>query len=136
MENKVQIHEFDPVIYPTRLWVAINPALEQISEKFYGLDSNIDKFDIDHDYFDPTFITIAKTYPVFDKQSKWIGLFVGIYKKGQCGSGVVSHESVHVADFICEQLGVSNGKFEDGEAYAYLVQWIAYCIDKVLKNKK
>ena len=40
MNKKVQIHQFDPVIYPLKLWVAKNPTKEAISERFEEHNGN------------------------------------------------------------------------------------------------
>ena len=130
------IHEFDPVIYPTRIWVAVNPSFESVSEKFYHLNSNVERGDFEHEHFDPLHTTIARTYPVSIKGEGWMGLLVGIYKKKNCNTVTIAHESAHCADWICEQLGITTGSFNNGEAYAYLVGWIAGCIEKVKLNKE
>lgn len=133
--KKTIIHEFDPVIYPTRIWVAVNPTFEEVSEKFYAINNDIERMDIEKEQFNPCSQTIARTYPVSIKGDGWIGLLIGVFKPKQLKTGTICHESVHCADFICEQFGITAGKFEYGEAYAYLVGWIADCIERVLKNK-
>lgn len=131
-----KIREFNPTVYPCRIWVAINPTFDEVSEKFYQIDSNIEKGDFEHEYFDPCHTTIARTYPVSIKGEGWMGLLIGIYKPKQYNVGTITHESAHCADWLCERFGITTGSFENGEAYAYLVGWIADCIDKVLKNKE
>ena len=48
----------------------------------------------------------------------------------------ISHESVHVASCIFNDCGLRMG-FADqqDEHFAYLVGWVAKCIDKVKKDK-
>ena len=132
---KGKIHEFDPVIYPFRIWVSINPSLEEVSEKFYGLTDEMERVDIDEKWLDEDRFKIATTSPVSIKKDGWCGLLVCIHKPKVMNTGVIAHESVHCADFVCEQFGITTGSFENGEAYAYLVQWIAGCIEKVKLNK-
>lgn len=50
--NTTRIYEFDPVIYPFRLWVAINPPLDEIKEKFYGLTTDNERVEIQDDLND------------------------------------------------------------------------------------
>jgi hypothetical protein len=133
--KKVKIHEFDPVLYPCRLWIAVNPTFDEVSEKFYQLNSNVERCDFDHEYFDPSHHIIARTYPVSIKGEGWMGLLIGIYKEKQCNVGTIAHEAAHSSDWICEQFGITTGSFENGEAYAYLVGWIAECIWKVKTGK-
>ena len=129
------IHQFDPVIYPVKLWVGINPPFEDVEKMFYGLNSETERIDITSDAYESDHFTIARTHPVASKSEGWIGLLVTIRKVKQCKTGIICHESAHCADFICGQFGITAGNFEGGEAYAYLIGWIADCIEKVLKNK-
>lgn len=133
MKKETKIHEFDPVIYPTRLWVTVNPTFEYISEMFYALTTETERVDIDRLHYDHDIFSIATTCPVSIKCDGWIGLLVCIWKPKMLDVKTICHESVHCADFICEQFGITNGSFENGEAYAYLTGWIAECIEKVKK---
>lgn len=135
MKNKVQVHEFDPVIYPCRVWVAINPSFNDVVENFYALSTENERMDIDEKWYNRDGFQIATTGPAVSKSDGWIGLLVNIWKPKMMNTGVICHESVHCADFICGQFGITNGSFENGEAYAYLVQWIAVCIEKVKSGK-
>ena len=135
MSEKVQIHQFDPVIYPVKLWVGINPTFEQVSEMFYGLNSEIERIDIDREQFNMDHFVVARTHTVASKKDGWIGIYVGINKPKMLTTKFICHESVHCADFICEQFGIMSRKFDEGEPYAYLVGWIAECIEKVKLNK-
>ena len=38
MNNKIQIHEFDPVIYPLKLWIIKNPTVSFLTDNFGGID--------------------------------------------------------------------------------------------------
>lgn len=129
------IFEFDPVIYPVRIWVGINPSFNDISSKFYGLDSEMEKLHVTEEMCTHDRFVVARTFTVADKEKGWFGLLIGIYKPKNCKVDNICHESAHCADFICEQLGITNGDFDNGEAYAYLIGWIAKCIDSVLRNK-
>lgn len=130
-----QIHQFDPVIYPCRIWVGINPTFEQVSEMFYGLNSDMERIDIEVDQFNLNRFIVARTHTVASKKDGWIGLYVAIAKPKMMTAKFIAHEACHCADFICETFGVMSRKFDDGEAYAYLVGWIADCIEKVKLNK-
>lgn len=129
------IHECNPIIYPFRLWVAVNPTFEEVSERFYGLDVNMEKVFITQDQCAPDRFVVARTTTVCDKKDGQTGALVSIYRRNDLKVSNICHESCHVADFACEQLGIKSRTFDDGEAYAYLVGWIAECITGV-KNIK
>lgn len=46
----------------------------------------------------------------------------------------VAHESFHAADFMMDTLGIVFNKDCLNEHVAYLIGWIARCIDKTLKE--
>lgn len=129
------IHQFDPIIYPCRLWVAIHPAFEEVKEMFYGLNSEMERVEITESGYLPDHFVVARTYTVSDKKTGWIGVLMCIWKPKQFNTKLLCHESAHCADFICENFGIETGKFDSGEPYAYLIGWIADCIEKVKLNK-
>lgn len=134
MDNK--IHEFDPAIYPCRLWVSINLSFQDVSDKFYALNDEMDRINIVKDQWEMSNFTVARTHVVTEKYGRhWIGVMVSINKPKMMTAKFIAHESCHCADFICEQFGISSRSFDDGEAYAYLVGWIAECIEKVKLGK-
>lgn len=132
--NKI-IYEFDPVIYPTRVWVGVNVPFEYVKDKFYALDSDMERGEITLSEYKPKPSVIARTYVVANKESCFLGTLVIIWRPINFNIKSICHESVHCADFICEQFGIKTGDFDDGEPYAYLIGWIAECIDKVKRNK-
>ena len=134
MKKKAVIHQFDPVIYPFKLWVGKDPTFEEVSEMFYAVSPEMERMDIKRVDYDDNYFSVARTHPVAAKKDGWIGLLVCIFKPKRMNAGLVCHESVHVADFICEQVGVTHTGFNDGEAYAYLSEWAANCIDKVRRG--
>jgi len=135
MDNEKIIHQFDPVIYPARVWIGINIPFYDVKEKFYGLDISLERAEItEKEYFPDTFST-ARTYTVSDKKDGWIGTLVVLWQPKKCDVGIMAHEAVHCADFICESFGIESRGFSGGEPYAYLLQWIVRCIEKVKLNK-
>lgn len=46
----------------------------------------------------------------------------------------IAHEAFHAADFMMDTLGIVFNKDCQNEHVAYLVGWIARCIDKTLKE--
>jgi hypothetical protein len=123
---KVIIHQFDPVIYPFKLWVSITDDLTAISERFIdhksGKELNTDNLDK----------TIAFTQNVEQKSDRLIGAIIVFGRKGYCSTKIIAHEATHAARMLWDHVG------EDAtgmEADAYLVGWIADCIEKVKLNK-
>lgn len=70
-----QIHEFDPLLYPTRIWVGVNVPSEAITEKFYQLLSDGSVADFEES---ESSSAVATCYPVADKTSGWKGIFCQI----------------------------------------------------------
>ena len=131
-----QIKEFSPTIYPVRVWVANNVPIKQVMDKFNVRTSTGEATNfIEEDFSKDNGVT-ASTYIVFDKKTKQGGTLVYIFAPKRAKVNIICHEAAHCADFICETFGITKGKYEDGEAYAYLIGWVAECIDSVLRNRK
>lgn len=129
---KSKVYEFNPVIYPTRLWISIKPTIEEIQKDFILLDDDDEEID-GKEPFSRT--TIAQTFSVAHRKSTWMGCYIAILLPKQCDVGIIAHESGHVTDWLCDHFGVSGFSFMDGEARQYYAQWVARCMDKVLKGK-
>lgn len=136
--GKVKIYEFDPVIYPTRLWVAIRPTFEDVKDVFGFLDEDGNEVNVE-DEFKHKDTSIAQTYSVYDRESGWKGCFVTIWKKNEVRCGIITHESMHCVDWLDDALGglgsVEGRAFMTGEPRSYYGQWVANNIEDVLKGK-
>jgi hypothetical protein len=135
MNKKSQIYEFNPQVYPFRLWVCINPSLEDLQDKYYALTDNMERTDFTPDTWNRDTFCIATCIPVSDKESGWVGILCSIFRKDKMSVGVTAHEASHISDFISDSFGVGGFSFDDGEARAYIVQWAADCIWKVKSGK-
>lgn len=127
------IHEFDPLLYPTRVWAGVNVPSEDIAQKFYSLltDGSVADFEDT-----ASSSSVATCYPVVDKESKRKGIFCNIHRPKDTGVGVMSHEAEHIVCWICEQFGINSISFDDSEPRAYLIQWAANCLNEVKSKKK
>lgn len=126
MKQKVLIHQFDPVIYPFKLWVCITDNLSAISERFNEYPSG-NEFEVTN-----TEKMLAFTQNVQQKSDGLVGSIIVFKKKKDCITRLIAHESTHAARMLWDHVG----ERESGmEADAYLVGWIADCIEKVRLNK-
>lgn len=132
---KPKIYMFDPVIYPLKLWVAVEPNPQDIIGKFYGiLDGSYDEVTaFTEKDFEKDGYTDATTYQV--RRDGKAGALVIIWRPKCFGINGISHEASHVTDLMCEYLGVSGFTFNDGEARAYFNGWVAECLDKAKRGK-
>lgn len=128
-------YEYDPGLYPRMLWVAIGLKPENLEGVFNDEKGKHVRFDFA--------LADAVTYPEVRKCSNnKIGELVVFDNHATARLvGVVSHEASHVCDAIEEAIGMEHG----GEASAYLIEWIASCINNArlgigdfveLKDKK
>jgi hypothetical protein len=122
MKKLVQIHEFDPVLYPRKLWVCFKVTREVLEERFSFVGNIEDNWFNDNG---------ATTSMVNDKETNLGGLLVWT-SSPKLSVNHMAHEASHVANFIFDYIGEDNNK---GECYAYLVGWAAECIDKASKYK-
>lgn len=125
--SKVQIHQFDPVIYPVKLWVVATTDFKSLSDRFCDAET---KKDINTSFIDRH---EAVTYYVQQKENPtYYGVLIATTSKSYLTTKLIAHESTHAADFIWQHTGE---RVSGDEANAYLVGWIAECCEKVKRNK-
>ena len=135
-KTKPVFYEYDPIIYPIKIWVSVNPHHTQVERRFYVVNENNEVQEFDQHILADDNCTIATTFPVSDKKNYQAGLLVHIYREKRFTINYIAHESSHCADFFAEKLGLTTGVFHDGEAYAYLIGWIAESIETAIKLHK
>lgn len=138
MKKMPKVDEYDPVIYPRKLWVT--QEVEGLDRIFIfcknnGREEAIDGYGSILDGINSTGVLL--TAPVIKKSTNELGVIVIIMKPEQLEPGDEAHEAVHVADYVFEQLGMYAQDFSAmNEQYAYLVGWAAGCISKtIIKNR-
>ena len=130
--DKTAIYEFNPVIYPTRLWVCKKPKVEDVSALFYPFNNDGEQVDSFGDVFDYCFSKYANTLIVGNKESRMRRCLVSIFLPSECGAGVCSHEALHYVAYLSDQFDIPLGDFNTSEPLAYLEQWATNCINMVL----
>lgn len=120
------ITEFDPVIYPRKIWIATGDIDEVVSHFEYLDGTPIESKE--KGFFGVTFSNVT------DKEHTKLGVlmyFRHIEKPSQA-----MHEAIHAANRIFDDLGITYTLCDD-EHFAYFVQWICDCIlDAVGLNQK
>ena len=75
---------------------------------------------------------LAACYPVANKELNTLGVLCVIFKPEYVTYSTFAHESVHIADYFFESLGMNGEDFTDGdEPYAYLVGWVFKGIEEI-----
>lgn len=125
--TKTIFHEFSPEVYPRKLWICVSKDVKEIESRFV-LDK---KYSNESDSFS-TENSMALCCAVENKADYRKGVLIIFAEKKCLNFDVVSHESIHAADYICQELGILSQEFSSGnEHYAYLVGWIAKCCEEV-----
>jgi hypothetical protein len=120
------IHQFDPVIYPRKLWIVVTRNIQCVKDRFFDnkLKSEIVYEDISKFH--------ATTCSVMEKRTLLYGVIITFSGKDKMNMGNIAHEATHAARIIWDELGETSIGME---ADAYLVGWIAECCEKVKLNK-
>lgn len=121
MKKETKIYQFDPLIYPVKLWIVRNPIEQYIAENFKEEDGSELNFNIRNSY-----TMCCYNHVVVNSNTRDYGILIAIFKSTSLGN--IAHESTHAARFIWDWI---EEEFTGREADAYLVQWIAECIEKV-----
>ena len=125
-KNKQKIYEFNPQVYPTRLWVAKSKdvVIDDIDGKFYALSESNERCPFKDVQDLPDANCYASTYPVSDKETGWRGCLV-LLNRADMPTSTCAHEASHCTDWLFEQLGIESGTtFDNGEARAYYQEWV------------
>lgn len=132
------VDEYDPVIYPRKLWVA--KSFDNLGDYFIFLANDGSDREVSYDKILDDIEEsngIMMTCRVIRKCDDKLGVLVILVDIEDLNSTVIPHEAVHVADYYCEQLGIYTQNFSDGnESYAYLVGWAGGCISKTVSEVK
>lgn len=124
----VQIRKFDPIVYPFKLWVVSTRDADYLRERFIDLDRKGRTEITSGDLINAE----AITYYVQERDTGLIGVLVVFINKEHMSMRLIAHESTHVARKAWDHM---REDVTGEEADAYLVGWIAECIEKVKLNK-
>lgn len=129
MKKPIKIHQFNPEIYPFKLWVTITDNGEILADRFLDIDrkgkSEISSEDLVN--------AEAITYYAQERETGAKGILVVYTEKRYMSVKTMAHEATHVARKAWDHMGeTSTGE----EADAYLVGWVAKCIDEVKHFKE
>lgn len=134
--RKNSLREFYPEVYPRTLWIATSDNIAYLLNTF-DFYSTIDTFK-KNDNPSKTFQnliddgTIAAVLPVIRKSDSVNGALLVIFNMDLFDTKTIAHEAVHVADYICDEMGITTGRLSENEHYAYLVGWVAGKISEYL----
>lgn len=138
-----KVHELNPVIYPTRVWVVFMPDVRKLDRQFYAVaEDGTTLSEFPADAFDDDF-TVAQTMQVRERLTGERGCLIGVTRPKDLSSGIIGHEASHCADWLTDNLGVGirpeGCAWDTGEAIAYYQQWIIDQVellrDRYLKKK-
>lgn len=124
MGNKpTQIHEFDPGIYPRRLWVAVGAPFAVIKDMFDDVEEMEENADAQVDH-------TRRMKP--DVKG---GVLIRFVNRKAMTQSNITHEATHAAMEIFHYVGAYPDP-KNQEPFAYLCGWIAKCIEQVKQGKK
>lgn len=127
--KKFKLHQFDPTIYPMKLWIAEGGSKTDIAEVF--LDKDNDPLCVTPDTLTNS-LALTFNY-VCHVESNKIGVLVWLLSNS-VDVEIITHEDVHVASAIFKNIG-SRVETDNDEPFAYLVGFAADCIRQVSTHK-
>lgn len=123
--KKVECFEFDPVIYPRKLWIMVTNNPNDIYADFQNPDNPDTKID------DNAFNKYgAFTCRAERKSDLILGVLIVFGSKKSIDIKTIAHESFHAVEYISDDVGL---QVTDEQA-AYLIGWCAECCDKVKRT--
>lgn len=120
------IHEFDPVIYPRKIWITYDATPDELNDYFPTGDYLDNKFKEENGYE-------GITYRTADRNNKG-GVLIRFADNNEAmESWNMLHEAIHAAGIICQYVGIQ-ADFDNDEAFTYLATWIMKCCERVKKE--
>lgn len=94
MNKKIQIHEFDAVIYPLKLWIIKNPTVSFLTDNFTGINEEFYPVEMKN--------SNASVWdrPVMLKETKKYGLLLSVYDMKSFTISTMAHEATHMANIL------------------------------------
>ena len=126
--SKVQIHEFDTVIYPFKIWVMVNKTPDVISEHFKEYNGR----DIIFVEGDGSNRMEAFSMKVRKKDNSMYGALIFFRNRKDMSAGLIAHESSHAAKYLFEHISAD---MNEHEPFEYVLEFIVDCCHKVKLNK-
>lgn len=118
------VHRYPMGIYPRTLWITFDATPEELNLQFPTGDTCNKPFAaLDK-------CTDARTDTVLDINNHG-GFLIRFDGVKSARMGTMVHESVHVADWTFDYIGATPDINND-EPYAYLVGWVAACVEDAL----
>ena len=121
---KNTFYEFDPVLYPIKLWIIVTNSNKIINDKFYAYPEG--EIGIDFTKVDAGVILSRH------RESKLIGILIVFENTKRFTVENITHETCHATEEIWKHLYEQEW---GSEANAYLSGWIADCCWKVKTGK-
>lgn len=128
MASGSKIHEFDPVIYPRKLWVVKGSSQRFIQDNF--TERLGEEVVFENDEGNESVCTVLSNVRL--KETGKYGYLV--YIRGNLSVGDIAHEATHVAARLFQEIG-SYLDPENQEPFSYLVGWVTDCINQVKTGK-
>lgn len=125
MAKKNLVYEFDPIVYPRKLWVCINVDEAFVQEHFCSKDYKELSFQANNPYWAITFDE------VFNVNTKKRGELVIFGSRNNMRIDVIAHEASHIVDGIENAINMEHG----GEPSAYLFGWVCKSINLARMGK-
>ena len=121
-------YEYDPVIYPRKLWVMPQATEAEIRMCFTEHDGEEIEWD-EKECF-------ATTFPeVCAKADGKYGVLVVFKGKASMTMGNICHEASHVLDCFIDVLPLAREPRGHNEHLSYLLQWIGDCMNRARLGK-
>lgn len=131
---KSKLFEFDMVIYPFPVLVSKDFDWKEIEENFW-ITTGENTCEDFNGSLKPTAVRCAHTCEVVAKGDEHMYYMILLYRPDSVGAGTMAHEAGHVSTMLGDRLGFENRNMRNDEPYAYIDQFVANCIDGVIKGK-
>lgn len=125
--------EFDLCPYPLKLWIVARSTADDINGRFTCYNDRNAKV-VEDAEDDDRKSYLAFVSNVVDSETYDIGLLVVLNDEEDIDAGTIAHGSFHVADKVRQHVGLEFSLDGDNEHIAYLIGYVARCIEKFKRS--
>ena len=123
------LREFNPSVYPYKIWVAIDKEPYELCDKFYERSGKDIKF-VEEDGHGRNEAFVMQ---VMKKDDMKYGSVIYFRSKRSMTHEIVAHEACHAAKDLFEHIGAD---IAPHEPFEYLLGWIVDCCYKTKNIKR
>lgn len=127
-EEKLKIHQLNPIIYPYKFWIVNINDLSKLDNKFLELEGEKLVFE----WGEHTLAFTMNRSVIMNNKKKYIGSII-IFREGKYKPtiGIIAHECSHAIKVMFERLNID---VSIHEPFEYMLEWLVDNCNEIINK--